>query len=458
MSIGPEDPNYKPDEAVVSPKTVVRDEAVACQSDASSIEAVAHDESREPKVAPAAFMRLKEYCDGHGLKSTIDLTEPFENINVELQNGRFFRTVYIGTEDAASALLKYHLEDLVFLGSYSAICSCKEGWIEAAVRQHGSLPPIFPGVSLRNIFGATALRGGDPADIEIPAGGGPTLRLTEKRGILWLLDYGSPFYVRIEGIVLNEHDKALKLLEELTNSLFLQIDFRFDVPLTLGRESFRLRNRFRSSGQLDEDPHVAYPRYSYEGTPSSLYWYARSAQGMPLLQFLAFYQCIEFFFPRYSRQETIAKIKNVLKDPAFDGSKDSCINVMLNAILEGRRGSPLPEERKQLGATLKACVDPTALRDFLTETDDRKLYYAKDYKEISDKKISLSDAGLTDQTAERVYDIRCKVVHTKNLDVGEGDEMILPFSTEADLMMEDVELIKFLARKVLIASSVLLKM
>jgi hypothetical protein len=193
--------------------------------------------------------------------------------------------------------------------------------------------------------------------------------------------------------------------------------------------------------------------HSYERNPSSLYWYARSASSMPLLQFLAFYQCIEFFFPRYSRQEAIARIRHVLKDPQFNGTKDSSINTILNITMDGRRGSFL-EERKQLAATLKHCVDESALRDFLNETEERTRYYGSEYKQISNKKITLSDdPAVVDQSAERIYDIRCKIVHTKNLESGEGDEMILPFSEEADLLMEDVELIKFLARRVLIASS-----
>jgi hypothetical protein len=114
---------------------------------------------------------------------------------------------------------------------------------------------------------------------------------------------------------------------------------------------------------------------------------------MPLLQFLAFYQCIEFFFPQFSRSETIAKIKNVLKDPAFDWAKDSDINVILNATLEGR-GGLLLEERKQLGTTLRECVDGTALRDFLNETKQRRKYYGSEYKKISNKRISLADETL----------------------------------------------------------------
>src|SRR5260370_40743784 len=100
----------------------------------------------------------------------------------------------------------------------------------------------------------------------------------------------------------------------------MQIDFRFDSPLTLGRGRFPLRRLPRSRGTLDEDTQLVYPLFSYERNPSSLYWHARSASSMPLLQFLAFYQCIDFFFPQYSRQETLARIKNVLKHPAFDGA------------------------------------------------------------------------------------------------------------------------------------------
>ena len=62
-----------------------------------------------------------------------------------------------------------------------------------------------------------------------------------------------------------------------------------------------------------------------------------------------------------------------------------------------------------------------------------------------------------EQTSERVYDIRCKVVHTKNSDGREREEMILPFTKEADLLLDDVELVRFLARRVLIASSVPLR-
>jgi hypothetical protein len=443
-----------------SDETISSDELVAGGNPGVSESATTTGEvlvaSPTPPVAepPQALLRLKAYCEEHGLKSTIDLIEPIF-LSVEFRNGRSTRAVYIGSEDAAEKLLQHPLAEIVFLGDYSAICSYKGGWIEAAVRAHGAGPSLP--IDRRRVFGVGAAPSKEPAEIEITGTGGLTLRLSEKPGLLYLLDYGSPIYLRIEGIGITDHDKAVNLLEDLSNALFMQIDFKFGSPLTLGRERILSRSISKSSGRLDEDSQLQYPRFSYERTPSSLYWYARSATSMPLLQFLAFYQCIEFFFPQYSRQETIAKIKNVLKDPAFDATKDSYINVILNATMEGRRGTLL-EERKQLTATLKHCVEGGTLRDFLNESEERKRYYGNDYKKISGKKIMLSeDAGVIDQTAARMYDIRCKVVHTKNLEGGEGDEMILPFSEEADLLGIDVELIKFLAQRILIASSVPLK-
>jgi len=441
--------------AEVAPPQIAKSNVSIEDASSGQISEVTSSISIPDKQAPEVFNKLKEYCDKYKLKNSVELGEPVPVFIIEIRNGRLFRTVYV-TEDTADSILQYPIHEIVFLGDYSAVCSYKSGWIEASVRAHGMMS-ARNFIARRSIFGMAGLQPNGSAEIEIANSSGLVVKLTEKRGILTALDYPAAIYMRIEGIGITEHDKAVALLEDLSNSLFMQIDFRFDSALAIGRGRAFPRRLSSAPRKLDQDDQLMFPNFSYEKSPSSLYWYGRSATSMPLLQFLAFYQCIEFFFPQYSRQTTIAKIKNVLKDPAFDGSKDSCVNTILNATVEGRRGLLL-DERKQLGATLKNCVDSTALMDFFVESEDRKSYYTKDYQKISDKKISLTDEALiVEQTTERVYDIRCKVVHTKNLDGGDGDEMILPFSKEAELLMDDVELLKFLARKVLIASSVPLK-
>jgi hypothetical protein len=55
--------------------------------------------------------------------------------------------------------------------------------------------------------------------------------------------------------------------------------------------------------------------------------------------------------------------------------------------------------------------------------------------------------------ADRLYNIRCEIVHTK--DDGDADAMqrLLPFTPEAEQIMHDIDLMQFIAEKVLIASS-----
>ena len=70
-------------------------------------------------------------------------------------------------------------------------------------------------------------------------------------------------------------------------------------------------------------------------------------------------------------------------------------------------------------------------------------------------KISLatSTADLRGDVAERIYNIRCKIVHTKT-DARDSDvELLLPFSKEAEQLVFDIELAQYLAQQVLIAAS-----
>jgi hypothetical protein len=175
---------------------------------------------------------------------------------------------------------------------------------------------------------------------------------------------------------------------------------------------------------------------------------------MPLLQFLAFYQVIEFYFPTYSKAEAQRKLKAILKDPTFRGERDADVGKLLSAIYISRGGA-FGDERSQLRATLTECVDPVALREFLESNKDRKQFYLTKGAGQSYHKIPLANpaADLRNEIAERVYDIRCKIVHTKD-DSRDGEmKQLLPFSPEAQQLLIDIELIQYIAQQVLIAGS-----
>ena len=117
------------------------------------------------------------------------------------------------------------------------------------------------------------------------------------------------------------------------------------------------------------------------------------------------------------------------------------------------------DERTQLRATLQECLDPDELRSFLENDVERKEFLSAQTKSLTSMRIPINKprADLRNEVADRIYDIRCKIVHTKG--GGEGElELLLPFSKEAELLYYDIELIQYVARQVLIAASTPLRL
>lgn len=244
----------------------------------------------------------------------------------------------------------------------------------------------------------------------------------------------------------------MEILERVANSFFFQLDLLRDAPLALlrSRRAFRPRFARRTNQNIKE---LEFPKSEYDRDPIALYWYARSAHGMPLLQFLAYYQTIEYYFPSYSQAEARRKIRNILKSPAFRAERDTDVARILLAARAS--GSGFGDERSQLRATLNECLEPGALREFLSEYEERIKFFSAKTEGLTDQKIPIRnpDADLRNDVADRIYEIRCKIVHTKS-GGREGDvELLLPFSKEAELLYADIELIQFVAREVLVSAS-----
>jgi hypothetical protein len=64
-----------------------------------------------------------------------------------------------------------------------------------------------------------------------------------------------------------------------------------------------------------------------------------------------------------------------------------------------------------------------------------------------------TQTDLRDQIADRLYAIRCRVVHTKQDGGGAEVELLLPSSREARSLNPDVQLMRLIAQKVLIAQA-----
>lgn len=261
--------------------------------------------------------------------------------------------------------------------------------------------------------------------------------------------------LNIANVSINRHDDLVRLVQKVSDSVFFELDTRYDVGLRIADHGRGInRRRFLSSRSASQTlPAVRTPKAQYDEKPMSLYWYGRSSARLPLLEYLAYYQVLEFYFPAYSRRDALDRLRQELRDPRFEPDDDVQLARIL--ALASRSGKGFGTEREQLKAALRACVPEDNLREFI-EGNENLHTHMTDKKTIRDVAcIHLTDknSDLISQVANRVYDIRCRIVHTKE-EIGETTkELLMPFSKEAEQLMWDIELVKYLAQKLLVAGA-----
>lgn len=347
---------------------------------------------------------------------------------------------------------------MVFIEDYLAICKYDINQIEAIINERNITvrPPKF---LLRRLFGTTNEEDLENGNFSIELKNNDTLNnYTIKIGpASHLINNLSgrnamrrAISLSIEGIPFANHDEAANILKKISNAIFFQVDLEGNIALTLTKDRrVRFIGRPLTKRAIES---MKFPEMEYDDVPISLYWYARSATGMPLLQYLAFYQVIEFYYPTYSQAEARKRIKNILKNPSFRPDKDADIGKILS--LFNNRGK-LGDEKTQLKATITECTSVEELKTFILDDEDRKEFFQSKNKGISNFKIALQNEGsdLITQVCNRVYDIRCKIVHTKEDYQTDSLDILLPFSKEAEQLVYDIELIQYLSQKVLISAS-----
>jgi len=263
--------------------------------------------------------------------------------------------------------------------------------------------------------------------------------------------------IRIENIDISSHDQAKRVLEKVGNALLFKLDLTSNIGYKLAEDREIRRAYFRRKKEAHELD-KSFPNYEYDSEPMSLYWYARSAVDMPLLQFLALYQILEFYFPIFSHKDAHHQIKNIIKDPRFNPNKDSDITKVLTTISQNKSQIGFGSEIEQLKSTLLNCITTEELREQIENDQEMDDFYKdKKSKSLASKNLSIANknADLVTECAERIYEIRCRVVHTKASD--KNYDLLLPSSPELKHLIYDITILETIAKKVLISTSRVLK-
>jgi hypothetical protein len=189
--------------------------------------------------------------------------------------------------------------------------------------------------------------------------------------------------------------------------------------------------------------------------------FAAELELIPTLRFFAYYQVIENSYNYYSQRVAHQIVERMIKDPLLLGGSQQKISLLLNALRPHLGLRTFGTEKDALMSVLECCLTEQELFDFFGKEQQERLNYFKDSKNSISKRLivvhkgereSCSGQELFRQVRDRIYDVRCRIVHSKAED-GDNVEPLFPFSKETRQMSEDIELVKFVARQVLINGS-----
>ncbi len=115
-------------------------------------------------------------------------------------------------------------------------------------------------------------------------------------------------------------------------------------------------------------------------------------------------------------------------------------------------------ELEQLKSTIQDCITAEEIRDYIdADSEMLEFFKGKKAKGLASKILNLESksSDLINEVSERIYEIRCRVVHTKSSD--KNYDLLVPSSPELKHLFFDISILEMIAKKVLIATSRLMK-
>lgn len=358
--------------------------------------------------------------------------------------------------DDAEVFASCQFERWIALSPYHAIYDPSQGFILAAAREYSYSSTLWEAP------GAETLVGFDGKDcrrikIETPPGRRPSLELIKRplyaEAAVLASHSSAGAYLKVSGLSGLDGGEALRLLTRVASSLFFELDVTHGSYFRLARLDDYDTVSDADAGLLPEGRAPQFPRLAYEANAITLYQYARNLnasplQKMPLAEYLGFYQVIEYFMPTYSHADSLRRLRNALKDPNLDPDNDVAVGRLMSLIMDANQKRA---EREQLKLTVAACIEEAALEEYLNSSEGAMKFFGDKTKISGVRTLNPANKNmpLTNQVADRIYDLRCRIVHSK-----EGGEInsLLPFGAEAKRLGRDIALVRYVARRVLIAS------
>lgn len=278
------------------------------------------------------------------------------------------------------------------------------------------------------------------------------LRKPDKNGILHLYSFEDILFIPVTA----EYSVPKKITETLLLDRGLKAvkSSLFKLALTNGecwelREAMPIGSR-TSLPTKQEEPDTAIPKAIYNDDLIKFYKVARSSV-FPSQQFLSFYHVLEYNFLRVADEILHTSIKSMINSPSFNSSYNN-VNKLISTLKKNDNSS---DETEMLKAVLKKYLDEDDLIEHIQalEKNAGKQIYTDSKKRIFGDIgfIKLEKGHVIQNTAKVIKQVRNALVHSS--DKFNREDCFLPLSESETIVTEYIPILRFLAEKVIFATS-----
>lgn len=251
-----------------------------------------------------------------------------------------------------------------------------------------------------------------------------------------------------------EGETAADIVPESTHlieSCLFEVAYLKDVALWLRQEWFPRRPRFQDFGRDRSDPdhRPKVPEHTYNPDLIRFFQLGVSTD-VPELQFLAYYQVLEYFFVTVSDDVLYQKLRNRIQEPGFIPDPQRLDRVVQDVLGHTREA----DETKMLRNVLDRFVPEDDVINFIQDYEDyvRQPHYTARRTLFGEAvEVPLKSGHVHGNVAKTIKSVRNALVHSS--DRHERNPRHVPFSDTGAIVAAEIPLIRFLAERVLISTA-----
>ena len=260
-----------------------------------------------------------------------------------------------------------------------------------------------------------------------------------------------PLTIKVFNLNSSSIDEARKLSDGIIDSALFSAACLKDITIDLQTEWPR-RGPHIEPFRFEESPEgseLPLPHALYN--PDLVRFYIRGCSASdPVVQFLSFYQVLEYFFLTTSDEQLYTKLSARLRDPHFSAIPRN-LDLLIQDTLDHKRES---DETEMLKLVLQRYVNEPDVIKYITSYEaylKDQLYTKKRSVFGEESQVSLQPGHIIGGLSRRIKLIRNALIHSS--DRHERKDRYVPTKANEQLIEKEVPLVEFLAERVIISTA-----